>query len=597
MFDPAVEAIIAHHEMRTGHRLMRTTAEHARSLGYDLVPPGGSGRAKYLRLVLDSGTGKPTTLYLDGTQLSIKAKDLRAFAASLPGAVATRVDVQFPLESVGIEVLDSVTDNALEPKRHAGQVSLKPSAAAPRSGIDRHGPADIPRTPTTGRLPSGRRNVQVAVLAGIALLLVVGAASGGMASALVLAGIAVAGLGAVAAFAGRAPWAAIASRGVGGAVAAAGLALLVTGSALTPTATTPVARVDIPAPATTSETPAEPTVSEADLEAELGVAEERLAKKETDESALTPNGLVTDPATGILADDAATDAITEAGGTTALAALAALEVKGRAPRSGYDRDLFGSGWGDTDRNGCDARNDILARDLRGETFKPGTRDCVVLTGTLSGPYSGGTIAFVRGQTTSDDVHIDHVVAVSDAWQKGAQGWDGGRRISFYNDPLNLLAVDGPLNMQKGDGDAATWLPPNKRYRCAYVARQVAVKVKYDLWVTQAERNAMATVLSSCPNQQLPGGVVANIPEPAPEPAPAPTPAPKPIPAPAPAPVPAPAPKPAPAPAPKPAPAPAPPVSYKNCDAVRAAGAAPIRVGDPGWASKFDRDGDGVGCEN
>jgi hypothetical protein len=270
--------------------------------------------------------------------------------------------------------------------------------------------------------------------------------------------------------------------------------------------------------------------------------------------------------------------------TTALAALAAIEVKGRAPRTGYDRDLFGSGWVDVDRNGCDTRNDILARDLAGEAFKPGTRNCVVLTGNLADPYSGRAIAFQRGQTTSEAVQIDHVVALSDAWQKGAQQWDAARRTQFANDPLNLLAVDGPLNMQKGDGDAATWLPPNRSYRCAYVARQVAVKATYHLWMTQAERNAIATVLSSCPDEPLPAGVVVQLPPRQPAPAPAP----------------APAPKPAPAPAPKPAPAPAPPapvgVSYANCDAVRAAGAAPLYAGQPGYSRKLDRDGDGVGCE-
>src|SRR5215210_1667067 len=188
---------------------------------------------------------------------------------------------------------------------------------------------------------------------------------------------------------------------------------------------------------------------------------------------------------------------------TALAALGELPVKGRAPRTGYDRDLFGSGWGDPDRNGCDTRNDVLARDLTGETFKPGTRDCVVATGTLADPYSGTAIAFVRGQGSRDDVQIDHVVAVSDAWQKGAQAWDDRTRVAFYNDPLNLLAVDGPLNGQKGDGDAATWLPPNRGFRCTYVARQIAVKRGYDLWVTAAERDAMSRILSGCPDQPLP----------------------------------------------------------------------------------------------
>ena len=272
------------------------------------------------------------------------------------------------------------------------------------------------------------------------------------------------------------------------------------------------------------------------------------------------------PASSAPADD-------PAAAGTALAALAGLDVKGRAPKTGYERDLFGSGWGDPDRNGCDTRNDVLARDLTGETFKPGTRDCVVAAGTLADPYTGTAIAFVRGQGSSDDVQIDHVVAVSDAWQKGAQAWDDRTRVAFYNDPLNLLAVDGPLNGQKGDGDAATWLPPNRGFRCTYVARQIAVKRGYDLWVTAAERAAMSRILSGCPDQRLP--VAADAGRPVLTSARART---------------------SPAPRSTAARPPSAAAPFENCAAARAAGAAPVHRGDPGYGRNLDRDGDGVGCE-
>ena len=190
---------------------------------------------------------------------------------------------------------------------------------------------------------------------------------------------------------------------------------------------------------------------------------------------------------------------------TALTALASLPVKGRAPKTGYSRDQFGQAWADVDRNGCDTRNDILTRDLTSTTYKPGTRNCLVLTGTLNDPYSGRQIPFTRGEATSSAIQIDHVVALSDAWQTGAQQLDTVRRTTLANDPLNLLAVDGPLNTQKSDSDAASWLPPNKSFRCTYVARQVAVKSAYALWVTQAEHDAITTVLQSCPGQLLPDG--------------------------------------------------------------------------------------------
>jgi len=187
----------------------------------------------------------------------------------------------------------------------------------------------------------------------------------------------------------------------------------------------------------------------------------------------------------------------------AVAVLGTLEVKGRAPKTGYARTEFGRRWADIDRDGCDQRNQVLARDMEREVFKAGTHDCVVLTGTLRDAYTGRTISFTRGQGTSERVQIDHVVALSDAWQKGAQQLDATTREQIGNDPLNLIAVDGPTNSRKGDGDAATWLPPDTGYRCAYVARQVAVKAKYDLWVTAAERDAIARVLGSCPDRSVP----------------------------------------------------------------------------------------------
>ncbi|QYN38067.1 HNH endonuclease family protein [Pseudonocardia sp. DSM 110487] len=187
----------------------------------------------------------------------------------------------------------------------------------------------------------------------------------------------------------------------------------------------------------------------------------------------------------------------------AATALVAIPVKGRAPRTGYDRDQFGQSWRDIDRNGCDQRNDVLARDLAEVEYRPGTHSCVVQAGMFADPYSGHTFRFRRGQDTSDDVQIDHVVALSNAWQTGAQQLDVEARERFANDPLNLMATEGVVNQSKGDGDAATWLPPARGYRCDYVARQVAVKTKYRLWVTSAERDAIAAVLSACPGQELP----------------------------------------------------------------------------------------------
>lgn len=177
---------------------------------------------------------------------------------------------------------------------------------------------------------------------------------------------------------------------------------------------------------------------------------------------------------------------------TALELARQIQVKGRAPKTGYSRALFPH-WSDLDKNGCNTRDDILMRDsIDRTTLRNGCVSQVV----VNDPYSGQAIS-KRGE-----LDIDHVVALSNAWQTGAQQFDSTTREKFANDPLNLLAVDDNLNQQKGDGDAATWLPPNRSYWCAYVARQTTVKGKYGLWFTQAEKDRIVTILEGCPTEPL-----------------------------------------------------------------------------------------------
>jgi len=176
-------------------------------------------------------------------------------------------------------------------------------------------------------------------------------------------------------------------------------------------------------------------------------------------------------------------------------ALETLPVKGRAPKTDYSRSQFGSGWATV--SGCDTRNIILHRDLQNPVVD---EKCIVTSGTLQDPYTGTTIEFTKG---SSDIQIDHVVAISNAWQTGAANLTRELRVQLANDPLELIAVQGDANQQKSDGDAATWLPSNKGFRCQYVARQIAIKQKYSLWVTSAEKQAILDVLSGCPGQTLP----------------------------------------------------------------------------------------------
>lgn len=444
--------------------------------------------------------------------------------------------------------------------------------------------------------PPKKPRVSTFIVGGLtALFMIMGAFSGGLGGELVFLAITIALTGLYVLATGRRSWAWLPPKRKAGAIAlAVSLALFIGGAVALPRTTTGNLQ------AAPSESAASPTSTEASATAEArGTA--KAAPTPSSAATVQETGAPLDPDSPYLLAQGASVAAPKtqpAFATKAVDLLATLPIKGRAPKTGYDRALFGQAWADVDRNGCDTRNDILKRDLTGIAYTNSV-PCKVQSGTLADPYTGTTIDFLRGAATSSAVQIDHVVALSDAWQKGAQQLTAEQRTAFANDPLNLQSTDGPTNMKKGDGDAATWLPPNKSFRCEYVARQISVKATYSLWVTQAEHDAMARILANCSGQLAPTNEKAPV-SPTKAPAAAQTapvvaaPAP-PAPAavePAPAPV-APAPV-VPAPVPT-VPAPA-AVYYANCSAAKAAGAAPLYAGSAGYRPALDRDSDGVACE-
>ncbi|WP_245658458.1 HNH endonuclease family protein [Microtetraspora malaysiensis] len=181
----------------------------------------------------------------------------------------------------------------------------------------------------------------------------------------------------------------------------------------------------------------------------------------------------------------------------AVALIRKLRVKGSGPKTGYARTRFGENWADTADgvpyagNGCSTRNDLLARDGRNVRYRQGS-PCVVTMMTLKDPYTGRTIRWRKQR--ADLVQVDHVVPMSYSWRMGAAHWPMAKRLRIANDPLNLLPVYGPANEAKGGSGPASWLPPNRKIRCAYVTRFAQVALKYHLPVTRADK---ATMLAQC----------------------------------------------------------------------------------------------------
>lgn len=182
--------------------------------------------------------------------------------------------------------------------------------------------------------------------------------------------------------------------------------------------------------------------------------------------------------------------------TSAINVLNELEVQNQYIGERYYRKAFYKDWGEID--GCRTREVILKRDLKNTVMN----GCKVMSGVLEDPYTGNTVNFTRGQDTSAEVQIDHVVSLSNAWATGAYKLTPEERYALSQDPMNLLAVDGDANQGKSNQDASNWLPQNKDFQCEYVARQISVKKKYKLWVTSNEKSAMTQVLSTCPKQEI-----------------------------------------------------------------------------------------------
>jgi hypothetical protein len=459
---------------------------------------------------------------------------------------------------------------------------------APSPGSEASPGAGSPSSPSERPAPVRGRRLRVGPAGwfgwgGLCLVALVGAASSGVGGLLTMSGVYVVVVALVALVRGRVRWARLRTRAAGGVALGVAMAVAIGGAATAdppkaPSAAPSSSSTSSPSPSRAAGTVAPRATLTASATPTPSSTPPPSAKPTTSPTPPTPSATrppsstPKPPAKPTTSPTRPTVPPASAPRGSALAAVAGLTVKGRAPKSGYVREQFGQPWFDTDRNGCDTRNDILRRDLVDRDMK---NACKVLAGTRNpDPYTGKTIRFVIGGAS--EIDIDHVVPLSDAWQKGAATWAPGKRLAFANDPLNLLAVDAGANRSKGGGDVATWLPPNKSYRCAYVARVASVKAKYRVWVTPAERDAMVRVLSKCAGTPLPAAgpapTTAAMPKRSRKAAPAPTP-----------------PR-----APKPK-APS-NVYYENCTAVRAAGAAPIAAGDDGYSFKLDRDRDGIACE-
>ena len=175
--------------------------------------------------------------------------------------------------------------------------------------------------------------------------------------------------------------------------------------------------------------------------------------------------------------------------------LGEIEVAPVGGMAGYSREEFPHwaadgtqfGWDEPDGS-CDVRDDALLRDGRGVKVD---EDCSITAGEWLDPYTGTKL------TGSEDVDIDHIVPLANAWRSGANDWNEIRRETYANDPGVLLSVDDAANQTKGDKGPEAWLPPNTHYRCEYARRWIWIKHNWNLTVNAQERTNLQEMLQGC----------------------------------------------------------------------------------------------------
>jgi hypothetical protein len=173
----------------------------------------------------------------------------------------------------------------------------------------------------------------------------------------------------------------------------------------------------------------------------------------------------------------------------ATAQLATLAIAPEGKMAGYSRDRFPH-WA-SQGDSCDTRELVLQR--QGTDVKTDA-ECKATSGQWTSPYDAKVI------TKAAEIDIDHTVPLAEAWRSGADKWTDDDRKKFANDlgGVQLMAASATSNRAKGDQDPAKWKPPVQSYWCVYSQHWISVKATYALTIDQAEHDALASMLATCP---------------------------------------------------------------------------------------------------
>ncbi len=160
----------------------------------------------------------------------------------------------------------------------------------------------------------------------------------------------------------------------------------------------------------------------------------------------------------------------------------------------YSRDSLPTDWKDLDGNGCNTREDILKKYTSEYTGR--FDGCKIKSGKFYDYYNGKFLRYDKSVDTGGGIQIDHIVAIGNAWISGGYKWGKDEWISYINDEEVLIPTSSKTNREKSDKDITEWKPANNSYLCTYAEKQVEIKDKYKLTVTEKEKAELKSILNN-----------------------------------------------------------------------------------------------------
>ena len=141
------------------------------------------------------------------------------------------------------------------------------------------------------------------------------------------------------------------------------------------------------------------------------------------------------------------------------------------------------------------RQEMLVLTSRVEVKYTNPRNCVVRTGEWLDEYTGEIFE------VAVQIDVDHVIPLMYAHTHGGDRWMPDKKLTFANDPLNIMLVEKREIRRKRDRGPSRYLPRDE-FQCEYAQLWDVISDKYDIQLSATDRSEIRKILEECPAEAL-----------------------------------------------------------------------------------------------